>query len=120
MMDLSMAVSHYGTLETNGISKDYHLGPEADQRSRNVVDWDDPRLARVTRLRLLTDPGFPMYDISYCHGVLKNGECCEVVFPFDQIPKRGSMRFIVAEAKLAGVYAKGLGLLDKNNISVLC
>lgn len=34
-----------------------------------TVDWTSKRLKKITRLRLLSDPGFPMYDVSYCYGV---------------------------------------------------
>lgn len=105
----------YGVHETNGLGEaglDYHR-----QRGRcRVVDWATPGL-KVTRLRLLSDPGLPFWDVSYCHGEL-GGEQVNVGLPFSQLPKRNRARFIVKEAMRDGVYAKGLGILD--NISALC
>ena len=78
------------------------------------VEWTDPRLGRIVRLRLLSDPGFPLWDVSYCHGILKDGSKGSVELPFDQLRKggRGSVsKQIIAYAKKDGVYAKGLGVL---------
>jgi hypothetical protein len=100
--------------ETNGLvsGADYH-------RSRGnprTVSWKTKGL-RVTRFRILSDPGFPMWDVSYCHGMIGD-EHVDVSLPFFQLPKRGWKRFIVEQAKRDGVYAKGLGILD--NVSSLC
>ena len=75
--------------------------------------WDDKRLARITVLRLLGSPGWPNWDVSYCHGEDVDGKPCRVVLPFSEIPRRGRITtHLIAEAKHAGVYAKGLGLFD--------
>ena len=109
--------SLYGTKETGGLSdaRGYHAERHR-QASIDLVDWSTPGL-RITRLRLLSDPGFPVYDVSYCHGVL-DGQHVEVELPFSQIPKRGLSKFIVAHAKRDGVFARGVGILDA--ISTLC
>lgn len=95
--------------ETNGLvdGKAYH----AIDRS-TVVDWTDARLARITRLRLLSDPGFPMWDVSYCHGELKDGTTCRVSLPFDQLKKRGMFGDLINYARKDGVYLKRLGVFD--------
>jgi hypothetical protein len=79
------------------------------------ADWTAPGLV-ITRLRLLSDPGFPWWDVSYCHGTL-NGETVHVTLPFDQLPKRYSAALIkhLNDAKLNG---KRLGIWDA--ISTLC
>jgi len=82
-----------------------------------TVDWTDKRLAKITRLRLLSDPGYPAWDVSYCYGQLKNGANVKVDLPFRQLPKRGVIGTILKYAKKDGVYAKGLGIFD--NISRL-
>ena len=107
--------------EVNGLGEfasDYH---KVDRTIH--VGWDSPKLAKITRLRLLTEPGFPAYDVSYCHGELKDGTPCRVEVPFGQIPRsvRGSKcislnAFIIKEAKADGVYAKGLGIFDAISI----
>lgn len=100
----------YGVFETSPIEPGYHDTP----RLRHVC-WSADRL-RVTRLRLLSDPGFSMWDVSYCHGEI-DGEKVNVILPFSQLPKRGMKRAIVRHAQQSHVFAKGLGIL--HNISTL-
>lgn len=78
-----------------------------------TVELEDPRLARVTRLRVLTDPHAPCWELSYCHGELKDGTACHVDLPWYTFSKRkGLSREIVAMCQEVGVYAKGIGILD--------
>jgi hypothetical protein len=106
--------------EVNGLvnGQDYHKAHH--ENHAGTVHWTDPRLAKITRFRLLSDPGFPYWDVSYIHGVLKDGRNCDVYcdFPYGQLPKRGMKRFIIEAAKRDGVYAKGLGIFDA--LSTLC
>ena len=103
-------------IHTNSIDLHEHKRPAP---GAPTVSWDDPQLKRVTRLRLISDPGFPLWDLSYVWGELKDGTKVNVRVPFDQLPKRALKRQIVAEAQTAGVFAKGLGLLDSDVISLL-
>jgi hypothetical protein len=104
----------YGARETNGLtSSAYHY----ERESTADVEWTAPGL-RITRLRLISDPGFPLWDVSYCHGKL-NGADVDVLLPFSQLPKRGMRRAIVEAAKADGVFAKGIGILDVDVISPL-
>lgn len=103
-------MAKYGAQETNPLPAGYHDVPVEDS-----VDWTAKGLY-VIRLRLLSDPGFPVWDVSYCHGIL-DGKKVNVRLPFDQLPRRGMARAIVSYAKRDGVYAKRLGILD--NISTL-
>ena len=110
----------YGAMMT-GVQADYTT-PEGEAyleavHENDALFWNDERLARVTRLRLLSDPGLPMWDVSYCHGVNVDGDPCRVILPFYQLPKYGRAKAIVAYAIEDGVYAKGIGILD--NISTL-
>lgn len=82
------------------------------------VDWADPDLDKIIRLRLLSDPGLPSWDVSYCYGVMKNGDSVRVRLPFGQLPKGRVSETIVNHAKRDGVFAKGLGIFDC--ISTLC
>jgi hypothetical protein len=104
----------YGARETNPLPAGYH---EAFPSNAPLVDWTDTRLARVTRLRLLSDPGFPVWDVSYCHGQLRDGTLVRVQLPFSQLPKRAMRKTIVMHAKRDGVYAVRLGIF--NAISTL-
>lgn len=98
--------------ETNSITPEYQQAWEANLNTETPeVDWTEPGL-RITRLRLLTDPGHPVWDVSYCDGVLPDGSTVSVRLPFDSLPKRNVSKAIVAHAKRDGVYAKRLGILD--------
>jgi len=102
-------------METQGCGEDFQAYLETvDYKS--PVDWTEPGL-KVTRLRLLSDPGCPIWGVSYCFGRLA-GRNVKVMLPFDTLPKRGFKRAIVKFAKEDGIYAKGLGILE--NISTLC
>ena len=94
----------YGTIETNGLpsGSDYHN----EFSNAPSVPWDTEGLT-ITRLRLLSGPGFPVWDVSYCHGRL-NGDPVVVDLPFSQLPKRGMKRALYAEARKTGRYIKGL------------
>ena len=100
-------MADYGAKETNPVSRDYHNEP-----TEGFVDWTDSNLVKIERLRLLSDPGFPAWDVSYCIGRLKNGRKVNVVLPFDQLPRRKMREAIVAHARRDGVYAKRLGIFE--------
>ena len=78
-----------------------------------TVDWTAAGL-KVTKLRLLSDNGFPFWDVSYCIGIL-HGETVFVALPFNQLPKNALKARILYFAKKDNVFAKGLGILS--NIS---
>lgn len=107
---MSITTEYAAKYETNGLADAaaYH----ATDRKMQVA-LDDPRLATITRLRLLTDPEFPYWDLSYCHGRLDDGTEVTVILPWHSFSKRnGLAREIVAMCKEVGVYAKGVGILD--------
>jgi hypothetical protein len=113
-MDGNMIRGKYGELESNHWSReqqDRYLGSDV------TVDLGDARLGRVVRLRLLSDPGFPFWDVSYCYGELKDGTPCRVQLDTSQFRKATLKREIIDMAKRAGVFAKGIGLLDDEVIS---
>lgn len=98
--------------ETNPVSPSYQKqwAENLDQECPEV-DWSEPGL-KITRLRLLTDPGFPVWDVSYCDGRLPNGKTVMVRLPFSQLPKRGVVKAIIEYAKRDKVFAKGTGIFD--------
>lgn len=114
--------------ETNPLPEGYHKN--VTQKIGKTVDWSEPGL-KVIRLRLVSDPGYPEWNISYCHGHLPDGTLVNVKFPFSDIPKlwkswdkrtppgdaKGIKGFLVDQARRHGIYAKDLGILD--NISTL-
>ncbi len=101
----------HGVSETNPIDAAGHKLREEVFETAIIVEWTDPRLAKIERLRLLSDPGFPMWDVSYCFGRLKDGTACRVELPFDQLRKSEKINAqIVKYAIRDKVYAKGLGI----------
>ena len=99
--------------ETNPLPDGYHA--QVTNKIERAVGWDEPGLY-VIRLGLLTEPGYPSYDVSYCHGEL-HGEFVRVLLPFSELPRRGMRKAIVAHALRDWVYARGIGILD--NFSTL-
>ena len=109
-----MVPTYPGVYETNSIDDFAGQRPEADK----LVHWSDPELAKITRLRLLSDPGYPYWDVSYIWGELNDGTAVRVQNPFDELRKNKLTSDILEAAKRDGVYAKGLGVF--NAISKLC
>jgi len=111
---LNTDYQNYGVQETNPLPKGYHEA--VTDKIKRTVYWKTPGL-RITRLRLLSDPGFPIWDVSYCTGFIGD-EPVGVSLPFCQLSKRGWKKDIVNYAKKDGVFAKGIGILT--NVSTLC
>lgn len=106
--------NRYGAVETNGLEageQEAWLQSISDGGNQRIY-WSDPQLARITRLRLLTDPGFPLWDVSYCYGQLKDGTDVRVDLPFHQLRKGKVNAEIIEWAKRDRVFAKGLGIFD--------
>ena len=87
----------------DGIS--YH-NERHKQKNIEKVSWVTEGL-EITRLRLLSDPGYPAYDVSYCHGIL-DGQHVNVELPFSELPKYKMRSFLYKEAKKTGCFIKGL------------
>ena len=109
------AFQKYGVREFAPITDALHAVRES---VHGTVQWDDPDLKRIVRLRLLSDPGFPVWDVSYCYGQMKDGSYVRVELPFSQLPKHNFKSAIIRYAEKDGVFAKGLGVFDA--ISTLC
>jgi|688.fasta_scaffold186882_3 hypothetical protein len=109
----------YGAHEINGLP----AGGQQALLDRLAADgdaevyWSDPKLARITRLRLLGDRDFPFFDLSYCYGELKDGRMCRVTLPFHQLRKARWKSELLEWAKRDRVYAKGLGLFAPDTVS---
>ncbi len=88
----------------NGIA--YHNSRHEQEGGVETVDWDIDGL-EITRLRLLSDPGFPFWDVSYVHGIL-NGRHVNVRVPFSDLPKYKMKAALYKEAKATGKFIKGL------------
>jgi len=103
--------------ETNNIADSAVQHEDIDHC--RILQLGDPNLARVVRLRLLSDPGFPFWDISYCYGQAKDGALVRVDLGTSQLRKQNIKGQLIDLCKAAGVYAKGLNLLNDNIISKL-
>jgi hypothetical protein len=100
----------YGAMETNSLTNEQR---ESQANAKRSVCWTTPDLY-ITRLRLLSDRGFPVWDVSYCYGEIK-GEPVRVNLPFSQLPKYGMRAALFKEAKATGKFIRGLF----DNISTL-
>lgn len=74
------------------------------------VSWEEPGL-QICRFRLLSDPGYPFMDVSYCWGFVRD-EPVAVELPFSSLPKTAWKTTLVEYAKKAGVNARRLGMFD--------
>ena len=106
------------------------VGNIADFDSRLVPGVDAPtvywtEVTEITRLRLVTDPGFPCWDVSYCWGMTEVTDdsgthevACRVRLPFHQLPKgkkEGKSRLygaLISYARTDGLNLKSIGLFD--------
>lgn len=102
----------YGTKETQPIDATMREFIERAHASGRIVEWNDPQLKRVVRLRLLSDPGYGFWDVSYCVGEMKDGTPVRIDLPFNQLPRHGMRAAIVAHAIKDNVHAVRLGVLD--------
>lgn len=105
----------YGAIETNGLEDGEPHPVHALQGTAVLGDED---LAKITRLRLISDPGFPFWDLSYCYGELKDGTPVEVILPRYQFSKRRMKFEIVEMFDELGLHAKKMGAFDA--LSTLC
>jgi hypothetical protein len=108
----------YGAVETNGLvnGADYH-GEVDYSRQYSLAEVAEAG-GKISRVRLLTERG--RADVSYIHATLPDGHTVPVrveignLIPMNEI--KGQM---IRWAKEQHVFAKGLGLLDEGNWSVL-
>jgi hypothetical protein len=107
-MNASNTVNRPSVGETNGLVNGiaYHNDRHSQDEGIKTVCWTAAGL-EITRLRLLSDQGYPFWDVSYCHGVL-NGVNVDVRLPFSQLPKRNTKSWLYNEAKATGGFIKGL------------
>lgn len=102
----------YGATETNSLIGEHPC--HSLQGSATLGE-----VAKVTRLRLLTERGYPFMDISYCYGEMADGTPVRIVDLPMHLSRKAPKADLIAWAKAEGAYAKGLGLLDEGNWSVL-
>lgn len=118
--------------ETNNLQDLFSKDDIARMRGASgglTLDIKDPRLKRVTRIRFLSDPGYPAWDLSYCWGETVDGEPCRVRADFlYSIPKRRiavnpntgrrtatswPLKSAIYDlCKAEGIHAKNMGIFD--------
>lgn len=105
----STSRTHYAN-ETSSIS-DFGESLAEQYRSAPLVPLSDKRVHHIDRLRLLTSPGCPVWDVSYVWGS-GGGQKFRVQLPVEQFPRKG-LNWAIAQAfKSAGRFGKGMGALD--------
>lgn len=115
----------YGATETNGLvnGTEYHASVDYTQ-AYSLADVQAEG-GRISRVRLLTEWHGPstgrVADVSYIHAELPGGKIVPVRVSGEcfLIPMNKIKAEFIAWAKREGVYAKGIGLLDEGNWSVL-
>ena len=113
----------YGVQESNYLQSpsEYHASVDyADLLSLAEVAAAG---GKITRLRILSEwrGTYGIKDVSYCHATLPGGKVVPVRVDGNLmgVPAQKFMGELIAWAKEQGVFAKGLGLLDKSNWSEL-
>ena len=115
--DMHAPCATYGVREDNPLGDANYTHSSVDFSEE--VDLADSRLVSVDRIRFLTERDYPMMDLSYCYGTLQDGRHVRVDLGRWQFGKRTYKSELIAEAKAAGRFAKGLGMLEANTISIL-
>lgn len=118
MTAASDRAARYGVHETNPLALSSHTH-ETVNYDLGDIPLSDPDLVSINRLRLLTERGYPYYDISYCYGTLKDGTHVRVDLGASRLSRRNLKGELIRLAKEAGRFAKGMGLLDEGNWSIL-
>lgn len=87
--------------------------------SAGAVYLGSADLIQIDRIRFVTDQGYPFLDLSYCWGTLRDGRHVRVQLDITRFGKRTYKAQLIALARAAGKYAKGMGMLDDDTISIL-
>jgi hypothetical protein len=123
-----LVTSTYGCIETNGLNG----GPNVEERpaqpgmpAKDSVKWHDdgrpawaqPAFKRFVRVRLLSDPGFPFWDVSYAFGEWIDGSIARIheipgEFGCCQLKRRSWKSDAIREAQRWGVFLKAKGFFD--------
>lgn len=116
----TVRANRYGVQSTNVV--DPAAWGEFLDSVKGSCSLTDPKLVKIVRLRLLTDAGFPWWDISYCYGQLADGTYVSVsLMGIGQLRKaRGGYRAHLVEIfREAKRYGRGMGIFDDGVISTM-
>lgn len=111
----------YGVQETNGLADGYHDSVKYDEEL--TLSEVAERGGKISRLRLLTEyvPALHqrIVDVSYIHATMPDGSIHPVRNSAD-IQYYSHLKVdLLNWARAEGVFAKGIGLLDEDNWSVM-
>lgn len=115
--------SKYGATQTNGLVNPNEYHDLVDYSRSLTLAEVKAAGGKITRVRLLTEviSGWGrVADVSYIHATLANGDVVPVQNGLDNLtPLRKMKGEMIKWAAREGVFAKGLGLLDSGNWSVM-
>lgn len=114
--------NRYGATESNGLVNGAEYHAQVDYSRFLSLAEVAKAHGTITRLRVLTErtPSGTLCDVSYVHASLPSGEIVNVQNGVNNLtPLRSLKGELIAWAKREGVFAKGLGLLDEGNWSIL-
>lgn len=114
--------NHYGAVEVNGLVDGDAYHSEVDYTQTYSLAEIAEAKGHICRVRILTENTFGgrLCDISYIHAQLPAGKIVPVQNHIDNLtPLRELKGRMINWAKAEGVYAKGLGLIDEGNWSIL-
>lgn len=113
--------SYYQVDETFGLENPEQYHSEVNYEELVSLREVQDRKGQITRVRILAEvrPGYGYTcDVSYIHATI-DGK----VYPVNVMVSSGLLRELKKDliewAKAEGVYAKGIGLLDEGNWSIL-
>lgn len=117
-----MNTTDYNANETNGLIDGHAYHGEVDYSHTYSLLAVKECGGRISRVRLLTErwPSGRIADVSYIHATMPNGKVVPVEVGIDNCtPLHQIKKAMIEWAKREGVYAKGIGLLDEGNWSIL-
>lgn len=110
--------SLYGATEVNGLVDGHAYHAQVDYSRFYSLAQVKELGGKITRVRVLTEG--PFRDVSYINATLPNGEIVNVSVGVNNMTHRSKFKGeLIAWAAREGVFAKGIGLLDEGNWSVL-
>jgi hypothetical protein len=97
---------NYGTIEINPLpSKNYH---DLDRKTISWYSLTKSDKITATRLRLLTSPNYPWFDVSYFH-LTVNGEHVEIRdIPIDKLGRKTYKSELIQACKDQGIFVKDI------------
>lgn len=117
-----MATIDYTANETNGLLNGAEYHDSVDYTDLYTLGMVAEAGGHISRVRILTErwPSGRMADVSYIHATLRDGRTVPVQVGVDNCTPLNRMKSAMIDwAKREHVFAKGLGLLDEGNWSVL-